>query len=65
MGYLHYLLSLHSLAAERCGLMRMTTVRATLIRNLTETLGCDRYHLYTGHPSLRQERQAADGEGET
>ena len=42
-----------SLAAERCGIVRMATVRAVLVRRLTEAFGCDRYHLYTGHPWLR------------
>jgi len=42
-----------SLAAERCGIMRMTTVRSILTGHLARTLGCDRYHLHTGHPSLR------------
>ena len=44
------------LAAERRGVVRMPTVRATLIRHLAEALGCDRYHLYTGHPLLRRIR---------
>ena len=43
-----------SLAAERCGIMKMTAVRATLVRHLAEAFGCDRYHLYTGHPFLRK-----------
>ena len=42
------------LLAERRGLVRMTTVRAALVRHLAEAFGCDRYHLYTGHPMLRQ-----------
>ena len=42
-----------SLAAERCGVVRMATVRAALVRQVTEAFGCDRYHLYTGHPWLR------------
>jgi lipoate-protein ligase B len=42
-----------SLAAERCGVVRMATVRAVLVRHLTEAFGCDRYHLYTGHPWLQ------------
>ena len=40
------------LTAERIGRVTMTTVRATLIRHLTESLGCDRYHIYTGYPVL-------------
>jgi lipoyl(octanoyl) transferase len=42
-----------SLAAERRGTIRMPTVRAALVRHLTEAFGCDRYHLFTGHPLLR------------
>ena len=41
-----------SIAAERCGVVRMATVRAVLLQHLTEAFGCDRYHLYTGHPWL-------------
>jgi lipoyl(octanoyl) transferase len=41
------------LVAERRGPVRMTTVRAALIRRLADCFGCDRYHLYTGHPLLR------------
>jgi lipoyl(octanoyl) transferase len=40
------------LVAERQGSVRMATVRAALIRRLSEAFGCDRYHLYTGHPWL-------------
>jgi len=42
-----------SLVAERCGPVRMTAVRAALVRRLAEAFGSDRYHLYTGHPLLR------------
>jgi len=45
--------SMGCLVAERCGQVRMTSVRATLVRRLTEAFGCDRYHIYTGHPLLR------------
>ena len=45
-----------SIAAERCGVVRMATVRAVLVRQLTEAFGCDRYHLYTGHPWLKSHR---------
>ncbi len=44
-----------SMSAERRGPVRMTTVRATLVKHLTEAFGCDRYHLFTGHPLLRRE----------
>jgi len=42
-----------SLVAERCGPVRMTGVRSALVCRLAERFGCDRYHLYTGHPLLR------------
>jgi lipoyl(octanoyl) transferase len=42
------------LMAERRGPVRMTAVRAALVRRLAENFGCDRYHLYTGHPLLRR-----------
>ena len=41
------------LVAERCGPVRMTGVRSALVCRLAERFGCDRYHLYTGHPLLR------------
>jgi lipoyl(octanoyl) transferase len=43
-----------SLLAERRGPVRMTTVRTALVPRLSEAFGCDRYHIYTGHPLLRQ-----------
>jgi lipoyl(octanoyl) transferase len=43
-----------SLAAERQKPVKMTTVRATIINHLVDALGCQRYHLYTGHPLLAQ-----------
>lgn len=46
--------SMSSLLAERCGPVKMPTVRAALVRHLAAALGCDRYHLYTGHPWLKR-----------
>ena len=46
-----------SISAERRGIVRMATVRAVLVRHLTEAFGCDRYHLYTGHPWLCNDRK--------
>ena len=43
-----------SLVAERQRPVKMTSVRAELVRQLTEAFGCDRYHLHTGHPLLRR-----------
>jgi lipoyl(octanoyl) transferase len=42
-----------SLMAERRGSIKMTMVRAALVGRLTEAFGCDRYHLFTGHPYLK------------
>ncbi|NQT40811.1 MAG: lipoyl(octanoyl) transferase, partial [Planctomycetes bacterium] len=42
-----------SLVAERHDLVTMTSVRAEVVRHLAEALGCPTYHLYTGHPLLR------------
>jgi lipoyl(octanoyl) transferase len=41
-----------SLVAERQQPVRMTTVREALLRRLTESLGCERFHPYAGHPLL-------------
>jgi lipoyl(octanoyl) transferase len=41
------------LVAERRGPAKMPAVRAALVARLAECFGCDRYHLYTGHPLLR------------
>jgi lipoyl(octanoyl) transferase len=41
------------LLAERSKRVKMTTVRSELISQLTEALGCSRYHLHTGHLLLR------------
>ena len=42
------------LVAERQQPVRMSSVRAELVPRLADAFGCDRYHLYTGHPLLRQ-----------
>lgn len=44
--------SMSSLAMERPQGVRMSTVRESLVRHLTQSLGCWRYHLYTSHPLL-------------
>jgi lipoyl(octanoyl) transferase len=43
-----------SLTVERRQPVRMATVRATIVRHLATAFGCQRYHLYTGHPLLAQ-----------
>jgi hypothetical protein len=30
----------------------MTAVRSAMVRHLAEALGCQRYHMHTGHPLL-------------
>ncbi|NQU19714.1 MAG: hypothetical protein HQ567_00415 [Candidatus Nealsonbacteria bacterium] len=50
------------LLAERRGPARMTAVRAAIVGHLAEAFGCERYHLHTGHPWLRQtEHRRAGG----
>ncbi|HYW80998.1 MAG TPA: lipoyl(octanoyl) transferase LipB [Thermoguttaceae bacterium] len=44
-----------SLVAERGRGARMTTVKASLVRHLADAFGCERSHLYTGHPLLRRD----------
>jgi lipoyl(octanoyl) transferase len=55
-----------SLAAERRQPVRMAAVRATIVHHLATALGCQRYHLYTGHPLLapfaRTAREAVQNE---
>lgn len=41
-----------SLLVERQQPVRMTAVRESLVRRLSTTFGCERYHIYTGHPLL-------------
>jgi lipoate-protein ligase B len=43
-----------TLVAEHRGRAQMPKVRAALVRRLSESLGCDHYHMHTGHPWLRQ-----------
>jgi lipoyl(octanoyl) transferase len=42
------------LTAERSRPVAMHAVRAALVRHLAEAFGCERYHLYTGHPWLQR-----------
>lgn len=44
--------AMSSLLAERRLPVRMTAVRSALVANLAAALGCERYHLHTGHPLL-------------
>ncbi len=45
-----------TLVAERGQPVKMTGVRAELVRHLAEVFECDRHHLHTGHPWLRRPR---------
>ena len=49
--------AMSSLVAERRGPVRMPTVRAAMVSRLAAALGCDRYHLYTGHPWLASQHK--------
>lgn len=42
-----------SLAADRRRPVRMTAIREALVRRLATAWGCERHHIYTGHPLLR------------
>jgi lipoyl(octanoyl) transferase len=42
------------LVAERGRPVRMTSARAAVVGRLADALGCPRYHMYTGHPWLRE-----------
>jgi lipoyl(octanoyl) transferase len=58
--------TMSSLAVERQQAVRMPRVRESLVRQLTQAFGCQRYHLYTGHPHLsagakRRTRQSKVG----
>jgi lipoyl(octanoyl) transferase len=46
-----------SLTAVRGRLVSMNAVRESLIRHLVRRLGYTRFHIYTGHPLLRPQRQ--------
>ncbi len=43
-----------TLVAERGRPVKMTRVRAELVRHLADAFGCRRQHFYTGHPWLRR-----------
>jgi lipoate-protein ligase B len=43
-----------SLSAQRSRPTAMSTVRESIIRNLSAALGYPEYHLYTGHPLLHR-----------
>jgi lipoyl(octanoyl) transferase len=45
-----------SLVADRRRPVRMSGVREAVVRRLAEALGCERYHIYTGHPLFRPVR---------
>ncbi|WP_157605209.1 lipoyl protein ligase domain-containing protein [Schlesneria paludicola] len=43
-----------SLSAQRTRPTAVSTVRESLIRNLSQAMGYDSYHLFTGHPLLHR-----------
>jgi lipoyl(octanoyl) transferase len=48
---------LSSLMVERQGSVKMTAVRAGLVRHLAESFGIEHYHLHTSHPLVAQPPQ--------
>lgn len=48
-----------SLVAERQQPVKMTRVREAVLRHVTAALGCDRFHLYSGHPLWAQAQETA------
>jgi hypothetical protein len=47
------------LVAERQQLVKMTSVREAVLRHVTAALGCDRFHLYSGHPLWAEAQDTA------
>jgi lipoyl(octanoyl) transferase len=47
-----YRTEMSSLVVERQQPVRMSGMRESVVRRVSEALGCGRYHLYTGHPLL-------------
>jgi lipoyl(octanoyl) transferase len=45
-----------SLSADRRRPVRMSAVREAVVRHVSAALGCERYHIYSGHPLLRPPR---------
>jgi lipoyl(octanoyl) transferase len=43
-----------SLLSEHGRPVKMASVRAAVVKHLAETLGCESYHLHTGHPFLAE-----------
>ncbi|HQU47127.1 MAG TPA: hypothetical protein PK867_30260, partial [Pirellulales bacterium] len=47
------------MAADRRRPIRMSGVREAVVRRLSEAFGCDRYHVYSGHPLFRPRHGAS------
>ncbi len=47
------------LVAERRRPVKMSEARAFLVERFAEAFDCDRYHIHTGHPSMKKETQIA------
>lgn len=43
-----------SLLSEQGRAVKMASVRAAMVQHLAEALGCENYHLHTGHPFLAE-----------
>ena len=48
-----------TLVAERQQPVKMTSVREAVLRHVTAALGCDRFHLYSGHPLWAEAQEIA------
>lgn len=55
--------SMSCLVAERGRPVKMTSARAAVVGRLADALSCPRYHMYTGHPWLRQDQSTVVDRG--
>jgi lipoyl(octanoyl) transferase len=51
------------LVAERGRPVKMTAARAAIVSRLADALSCPRYHMYTGHPWLREQESSVVDRG--
>jgi len=52
--------TMSSLAVERQRPVRMSAVREAVVRRLPAALGCERFHVFTGHPLLMRHHGACN-----
>ncbi len=53
--------SMSSLAVERKQPVKMSLVRSILVSRLAAAFGCERFHLYSGHPLVRETQPLPTG----